>query len=321
MAIDNTTIAGLAGSERKVQVRVQAIREASNELVNSGLTASTQETADLANGGPRKVTLDYRKPLSADEFNVTSDNINQEGSVGKMEAASYGAMRLDLNYAWSTTDLTQIVTQYGRQGDLYEGIAGYENAVTKGLLASALVGVKAKLASNTAITKAVTTDFDMQVVFDMMATGEEWSPLFNILIVSHGRYAKLQGQQKNGFVPASQTQTRFDEYQGFKLIKSNKVVTDNDLIVARAGALGYGESTAQQAFEVERRANAANGGGADILHDRFSRVIHPQGMDFKGAIPTTQAQVKSVLEAAASWDKVAPDAQFGFRFITFNKTV
>lgn len=320
MAIDNTTIAGLAGSERKMEVRVNAIREASNELVQSGLTASSAEVTALASGGPRKVSLDYKKPLNADAFNVSNDDINDEGDVGKMEGGSYSAMRMDLNYAWGTTDLTQIVTQYGRQGDIYEGIAGYQNAVSKSLLASGLVGVKAKLASNTAITKAVTTDFDMAVVFDQIATAEEWSTLFNILIVSHGRYAKFQSENGGGFVAASDTKTRFDEYKGFVLLKSNKVVTDNDVIVARTGALAYGEGTAQQAFEVERKANGGNGGGADILHSRFSRVIHPQGMDFKGTIPTSQAQVKSVLEAAASWDKVAPDAQFGFRFVTFNKT-
>lgn len=319
MAITNTTIAGLAGSERKMEVRVDAIRDASNELVGTGLTASSEEVTALANGGPRKVTLDYKKPLSADVFNVTSDNINAEGDVGNLEGGNYGVQRLDLNYAWGTTDLTQIVTQYGRQGDIYEGVAGYQNAVTKSLMASALKGVKAKLAANSAITKAVTTDFDMQVVFDTVATAEEWSDLFKIMIVSHGRYAKLQGQNTSGFVPASQTLSHFDEYKGYILLKSN-THTDNDVTVARTGALAYGEGTAQQAFEVERRANAANGGGADILHARFSRVIHPLGMDFKGAIATTPAQVKSILEAAASWDKVAPDAQFGFRFIQFNKT-
>ncbi|NML04276.1 hypothetical protein [Sphingomonas sp. G-3-2-10] len=317
MAIDNTTIVGLAGSERKMEIRVNAIREASNELVQSGLTATSAEVTALANGGPRKVTLDYRKPLNADVFNVSSDNINSEGSVGKMEGASYGAMRLDLNYAWGTTDLTQIVTQYGRQGDLYEGLAGYQNAVSKSLLASTLKGVRTKLAANTAITKVVNTDFDMQVIFDAVATAEEWSSLFKVMIVSHGRYAKLQGQEKNGYVPASKTETRFDTYQDFILLKSN-TLTNDEVTIGRLGALGYGEGTAQQAFEVERRANAADGGGADILHSRFSRVLAPIGMDYKGAIPTTQAQVKSYLEAAASWDKVAPDAQFGFRFVKFN---
>lgn len=318
MAIDANTIAGLAGSERKLGLRVDAIRTASNELVTSGLTATTPEVQALANGGPRKVTLDYIKPLSADVFNVTSDNINQEGDVGKQEGASFNAMRFDLNYAWGTTDLTQIVTQYGSTGDLATGIAGYQNAVSKGLMASALKGVKTKLASNTAVTKSVTTDFDMAVVYDIIATAEEWSGLFDIMIVSHDRYAKLQAAN-SGFVPKSDVNTSFAGYQGFKLLKSNKVVGVNDIIVARSGALGYGEGTAQQALEVERKANAANGGGADILHSRFSRVCQPTGMDFVGAIPTTQAQVTSVLEAAASWNKVAPDAQLGFRFVTFNK--
>lgn len=317
MAIDNTTIAGLAGSERKMEVRVNAIREASNELVQSGLTTASPEVTALANGGPRKVTLDYVKPLTADEFNVTNDDINDEGDVGKMEGATYSAMRLDLNYAWGTTDLTQIVTQYGTQGDLASGIAGYQNAVSKGLLASTLKGVRAALAANTAITHDVAGDFDMSAVYEAIATAEEWSPMFRIMLCSHTRFAKLQAAEKNGFVPASQTNTGFDSYQGFTLLKTNTLTAD-EIMIGRLGALGYGEGTAQQAFEVERKANGGNGGGADILHSRFSRVIAPQGLDYKGVIPTSSAQVKTVLEAAASWEKVAPDAQFGFRFINFN---
>lgn len=319
MAIDNTTIAGLVGSERKMAVRVDAIRTESNELVTSGLTATTPEVTALAGGGPRKVSLDYVKPLATDAFNVSNDDINKEGDVGKMEASSFNAMRLDLNYAWGTTDLTQIVTQYGRQGDLYSGVAGYQNAVSKGLLGSTLVGVKALVAANPLLAKAVATDFDMQAVYDMTATAEEWSDLFKIMIVSHGRYAKMQGQEQNGFVPASKTDTEFDKFQKFILLRSNKL-TDNDVIVARSGALGYGEGTAQQAFEVERKANGGNGGGADILHSRFSRVLAPQGMSYEGPIPQNSAAVKAALEAKASWKLIAPEAQFGFRFITFNKS-
>ncbi len=316
MTITNTTIAGLAGSERKMDVRVSVIAQETNELVQSGLTATSAEVQALANGGPRKVTLDYLKPISGEAFNVTNDNINSEGDVGSIEGGTYDAMRLDLNYALATTDLTQIVTQYGKQGDLATALAGHRNAITKSLFFSTLVGARAALAANTAITHEVATDWDMAVIYDAIATGEEWSSLFNVMAVSHGRYAKLQAKN-DGFVAPSDVNTRFATYQGFTLLKTNKL-TDDEAIVARTGSIGYGEGTAQQAFEVSRRALAAGGGGADILHSRFSRVIHPQGLDFNGAIPTTPALVKSVLEAGASWAKVSPDAQFGLRFIKFN---
>lgn len=316
MAITNTTIAGLAGSERKLEIKVNAIRVESNELVQSGLTATSQEVTDLANGGPRKVGLDYVKPLSADVFNVTNDVITDEGDVGNVEGGTYNAQRFDLNYAWGTTDLTQIVTQYGSTGDLASGIAGYQNAVSKSLLTSALVGVRADQAANANVTKAVATDWDMAVIYDLIATAEEWSSLFNIMLVSHARYAKMQAAN-DGFVAPSDVNTRFATYQGFKLLKTN-ILTVDEAIIARTGAVGYGEGTAQVALEVERKANAANGGGADILHSRFSRVIHPQGMSFDASIPADQAAVKTALESAASWSKVAPDAQFGFRFVTFN---
>ncbi|QWT14561.1 hypothetical protein [Sphingobium xenophagum] len=316
MTITNTTIAGLAGSERKMDVRVTAIAQETNELVQSGLTASSVEVQALANGGPRKVSLDYIKPLSGEAFNVTNDNINSEGDVGSIEGGSYSAMRLDINYALATTDLTQIVTQYGTQGDLATALAGHRNAITKSLYFSTVTGVRAALAANAAITHEVATDWDMQVIYDAIATAEEWSSLFNVMMVSHGRYAKLQAKN-DGFVAPSDVNTRFAQYQGFQLVKSNKL-TDDEVVLGRTGSIGYGEASPQQAFEIERKANGAGGGGGNILHSRFSRVIHPVGMDFKGAIPTTPALVKSVLENGASWSKVAPDAQFGLRFIKFN---
>ena len=315
MTITNTTIAGLAGSERKMDVRVSVIAQETNELVQSGLTATSAEVQALANGGPRKVTLDYLKPISGEAFNVTTDNINQEGDVGSIEGSTYNAMRLDLNYALATTDLTQIVTQYGKQGDLATALAGHRNAITKSLFFSTLVGARAALAANTAITHTVATDWDMAAIYDAIATGEEWSSLFNVMAVSHGRYAKLQAKN-DGFVAPSDVNTRFAQYQGFTLLKTNKL-TDDEVIVGRTGSVGYGEGTAQQAFEIERKANGANGGGGDILHSRFSRTIFPQGMSYEGGIPTSAAQVKTDLEAAASWEQVAPDAQFGFRFLTF----
>ena len=316
MTITNATIAGMAGSERKMQVAVDRIRTETNELVGSGLAATTAEVQALANGGARKVSLDYVKPLSADVFNVSNDDINDEGDVGGMEGATFNAMRLDLNYAFGTTDLTQIVTGYAKDGDIRAGLAGYQNAVTKGLVGSTLVGVKAALEGNALITHDVATGFDWQAIYDAAATAEEWSNLFNVMIVSHGRYAKMQGAQ-NGFVAPSDSNTRFASAQGYTLIKSN-TLTDDQVITARTGALAYGEGTAQQAFEVERKANGGNGGGADILHTRFSRVAQPIGMSYEGAIPTSQAAVKAALEAAASWELVAPEAQFGFRFINFN---
>lgn len=319
MAITNTTIADLVGNdgERKLAIKVDAIRTESNELVQSGLTASSAEVTELANGGPRKVSLDYKKPLSADVFNVSNDDINDEGEVGKAEAGSYSAMRMDLNYAWGTADLTQIVTQYGSTGDLATGIAGFQNAVSKSLLTSALTGVRKAVEADADITFDIAGAFDMAPIYDAAATAEEWATLFNIMLVSHSRYAKLQAGN-DGFVAPSDVNTRFAQYQGFTLLKTNTLTAD-EVILARRGSVGYGEGTAQKAVEVERKANGGNGGGADILHSRFSRVIHPQGMSFEGSVPKSQAEVKAVLEAAASWALVGPAAQFGFRFVNFNK--
>ena len=199
-------------------------------------------------------------------------------------------------------------------------LADWQNGVDKKLLAAGLKAARAVSAADAKITFDIDGDFDMGAVYAAGATAEEWADLFNIMIVSHGRYAKMQADEKSGFLTPSQTGSIFSTYKGKTLLKTN-TLTDDEVVTARTGAIAYGTGNPVGLIpvEYERKANGANGGGADILHKRFSRVVHPQGLDYKGPVAKKGDDVFALLSNPANWSLKVPAEQFGFRFINFNK--
>lgn len=328
MALTSTTIEDLVGAtERQLGATVDFLAPQTNELVQSGLTA-TSPVIDKVASGPRKASVPFLAPLEVNNINVGTDNINDEGNIESMEADEFMTMRLDLNNGWGFTDVQRIVTQYDAKGGVAGMLSDWQNGVDKKLLAAALKGVRgATIAADTreedpqnGIVFDVPGGFDMGAVFAAAATAEEWSDLFKIMVVSHGRYAKMQAEEKSGFLLPSQTGSQFANYRGYTLLKTTEL-TDDQVINARLGAVAYGTGNpeGQVPVEYERRANSGNGHGADILHKRFSRVIHPQGLDYKGPIAKKGDNVFNLLSNAANWELKLPAAQFGFRFINFNK--
>jgi hypothetical protein len=316
MAIVNTKITDLVKDEKALDVAVNLILPAKNELVNSGLTVRGPEVDAVAGGGPRKASLQYLNPLGTDEVNVSTDNILDEGNIGSMSADEYMVLRHDLNYGWGFTDLTRMVTQYDAEGGIRAGIAQYWATQYMKVLTSTLKGIKG-VVGETAVTGA----FDMGAIYDEAAKTGMLQDQFNVMMVSPALYAKLQGQEQNGFIPASKTNTRIAEFQGFNVLRTATLTAD-ELVLGRTGAISFGEGVPAGLLttEIERRANAANGGGADILHSRRSFVVHPQGFSYKGNIPTKGTNVFTNLEAKASWELEVPIEQVGFRFMKFNKT-
>lgn len=319
MAIVNTKILDLVKDEKALDAAVNLILPAKNELVNSGLTARTQDVDAVAGGGPRKASIQYINPLGTDEVNYSTDNILDEGNIGSMTADEYMVLRHDMNYGWGFTDLTRMVTQYDAQGGIRAGIAQYWASIYMKVLTSTLKGVKAVVGET-----AVTGDFDMAAIYDEAAKAGLLQDQFNVLMVSPARYAKLQAQEANGFIPKSKTDTNIANYQGFNVLRTTTLTAD-EVTIGRMGALAFGEGVPSGLIttEIERRANGGNGGGADILHSRRSFVVHPQGFGYKGPIPTKgtgkTADAFAHLEAKTSWELEVPVEQVGFRFVKFNK--
>lgn len=316
MAIEGSAILDLVPNEKVLNGAINIYLNANNSLITSGLAARGPEVDAVAGGGPRKSSIPYINPLQTEAagvavVNVSNDDINDTGDVGKLTASEFSVLRHDLNNAWGTTDLTQMVTQFAVQGGISAGIGAYWSAIYQHIGFKSILGAAAV---ETELTFGDGTDpLNYDMVIDATAEAGVFADSFDILVVSPKRYAQMRKDQA-GFVAATATQSRFDEWNGFKLIKS-KIFGDTKTLVARSGTLAFGEASPAGLVpvEIERLANAANGGGATILHSRRSVVSHVQGFDYIGATGIAPA----AMATAANWKLAVDDLEMvGFRMIS-----
>lgn len=307
-----STINELVPNEKVMGATVNIELAKRNPLITSGLSARGPEVNAVANGGPRASSLPYINALSTDEVNHGTDVLTQEGAIGSLTASEYRVLRMDLNYGWGVTDLTRMVTQYDSEAGIGSGVAAYWAGVYQKHGTSAIKGA---LGATAALTIGDgTAALDSDLIIDATADGGEYMDLFDILIVSPATKAKLRKQNAgNSFVPAADARLDFDTFGGYKLIVS-KAFGDTMSVVARSGALAFGEGqpAGMVPVEKERVANGGNGQGGDILHSRRSVVIHPQGFNYTGAVAPDYA----TLEDSANWSLAIDREMVGFRAIS-----
>ncbi len=316
MANSSSTILSLVGLNEKVLGdTVDVLLKDTNRLVNSNLAATAPAVDAVANGGSRKASLKFIKALPTDIVNIGNDDINDDGEVIGTGAGEYMAIRHDLNIGIGFTDLAAAVTRWDGKGGAPAMLADYWATIYDKIAASTINGA---LKVNTGLTYTGAAGVP---VYDALmlagATAGVHADEFDTLIVDPITYAQMRIDNKNGFVPASQTVSRFDEWAGFKLLKS-KTFT-GATIMARSGALAFGVGLPVPfiATEYERLGNKGNGQGADILHSRRSIVCQPQGFSYEGPIAPTvlkNGAVNPQLETAANWKMIVDDIeQIGFR--------
>lgn len=73
------------------------------------------------------------------------------------------------------------------------------------------------------------------------------------------------------------------------------------------GALGFAQGNAKNPVMMDRDELAYNGAGADILTTRTRYMIVPRGYSWTGSLVEGNAPADTVLDDAASWDRVYPE--------------
>jgi hypothetical protein len=319
MATNSTTIQNTVGlTERVLGETVNVLLKTNNTLLNSGLAVTSPVVDAVAGGGSRVASLDFINPYPTDTVNISNDDITDDGEVIATTGGTFMAFRNDLNIGIGFTDLAAAVTKWDGKGAAPAMLADMWNTIQTNMAISAIVGA---LKVSTALTYTGASGVGLYNAAMLAgATAGVHADEFDIMIVHPLDYAQMRIDNKIPFVPASQTQSRFDEWAGFKLIKS-KAFAAGQIVMARTGALAFGTGLPVPFIETEyeRLANKGNGGGADILHSRRSIVVQPQGFSWKGGVAPTVLKSGSTapaLETAANWSLVVPDIeQIGFRKI------
>jgi hypothetical protein len=70
------------------------------------------------------------------------------------------------------------------------------------------------------------------------------------------------------------------------------------------GAFGYGEGNPKMPVELERNASGGNGGGAEVLWERKTFLLHPAGFNWTGSENQNASPSASDFANAANWERV-----------------
>jgi hypothetical protein len=70
--------------------------------------------------------------------------------------------------------------------------------------------------------------------------------------------------------------------------------------------------------ELQRKEDAGNGGGEDIIHSRHSNFYHPFGLDWTDTTVAGQSATQAELELAVNWDRIWDRKHIPMAFLQVN---
>jgi hypothetical protein len=284
---------------------------AKNSLITSSVASTGPEVDLLLNGGSQIQGLSFVNKVDSSTFNYGSDDYDEKGATGKVTAASYMALRHDLNWGWAYTDMVRMITKYDVRGGLTSAIPMFWSEVGENIAVASMKGVLAKTPALT--TGAVTDAWDLKNIVKVSATMDDPRSQ-KTLFMSNATFAKLQvGQLGTVGVAASDAQLNVLRYAGYNVVLT-EAFGDQMTLVAQSGAFAFsaGLVPGETGAEIIRDGNAGNGQGGEILRTRLSIVCAPQGFSYIGAAKPGLVG----LATAANWAQSETDNRFiGFRAI------
>jgi hypothetical protein len=138
-------------------------------------------------------------------------------------------------------------------------------------------------------------------------------------------YTRLQKQNLIDYIPDARGEVNIPTYLGYRLIVDDSfpaVAGSNRItytcVLFADGAFDGGTGTPMKPSELERAANAGNGGGQDIIHTRQTKVIQPFGFSFLSTSIAGQSATLAELADATEWDRVRARKNIGMAFLQVN---
>lgn len=153
-------------------------------------------------------------------------------------------------------------------------------------------------------------------VLDAIATSGDRQDDYRAIAMHSHIYTRAKKNNLIDFIPDSQGALTIPTYLGMRVI-----VDDLMLTTAAAGAggsdaakkyftilfgsslIGYGEGLPKVPSYVERKETQGNGGGMEVIGERKTMLIHPNGFDFLSSSIGLQSPTLAELAEAAQWNR------------------
>lgn len=313
---------------------------AKNAFLASGVAVFNPALEVLMNAsmGGSKIIMPFWKPLGEDDPNVGSDNPDVKSVAKKHSAGTEIASKTFLNQSWTVMDLSGILAGDDPASDIVSKIEEYWNIVLNKRLLSTAAGIIAdSIASHDSdLILDITEDGDgligAESIIEACGYLGDRQDETSIMVMHSTIYNNLRQQNLIEFIRDSDNNTQFATYQGMRVLKDDNmplvVVTpavpavpaegENPAVPAVPAVMGYhtyifgpgvfsvGSGYPGIQEEMDRKPDAGNGMGQEVLYTRRCFVTHPNF--YSVAVEDTNVGLtNTALAAATTWTRVVDE--------------
>lgn len=310
---------------------VQAQTQEKSRLIQSGaLQVDGRLSAALAGGG-----LTFNQPffndLKNEDDNVSSDDPSVASTPSKITTANEIQVRLNRNKSWSSMDLAADLAGTDPMSAIANRVSYYW---TRRLQAIFIATIKGVFADNDAapsgsehVAKDLThdvsgtafqagvTNFSASAFIDTTATMGDSMEQLSMIMVHSVVYAKMLKNNLIDFIPVSinNQAVQIASFLGREVIVDDSMPNTGGVFESwlfNTGAVRLGVGSAAVPTEVQRKPDAGNGSGQEILYSRQEWCVHPVGHAYAGTSPNggpSNADTANNLANKDSWKRVFPE--------------
>lgn len=315
---------------------VQQLTEEKSRMIASGaVTRDALLDQELAGGGLTFHVPSF-KDLDNDADNVSTDVADDAYTAGsansapkKTGAVSEIAVRLSRNNSWSSSDLTAALAGKDPMASIADRVAYYWARRHQAAFVATMKGIFADNDAAPGGTEHVqydltndisgsgfvdgVTNFSAEAFLDAAVTMGDSMEELGLVMVHSIVYNRMQKNNLIDFIPDANGVVNIPTFLGRAVIVDDGMPVSGgvyDTWLFGAGAIRMGLGAPKVPTEVERKPNAGNGGGQEILFNRTELCLHPVGHKFIGTSnaggPDNSAS-SGMLANAGTWQRVFPE--------------
>lgn len=278
-------------------------------VFESGIVTRSPVLDAIANGSQGTAEISYWQDLDADEApNVSNDDPDDEGAVGKASQSSMTARVLYLNKGYGVADLTAELANSEPMQHIRNRFGTYWTRQWQRYLLGAARGIVASNIANDGGDMVIDAGgtISAEAFQDAAFTAGDAADQFGAIGVHSAVMAQMVRQNLIEYLRDSEGRIILSTYLG------KPVFMDDSLIYAPGqylsvffgtGAFGYGEGSPKVPVELERKASGGNGGGAEVLWERKTFILQPAGFSWKGNTKQGESPTAAQYADAANWKR------------------
>jgi hypothetical protein len=238
----------------------------------------------------------------------------------KIQTYSEVVVRCTRTQQWGANQLQDLLSGSNAMSAISGRVADYEARFLQRQILAVLKGVFADNVANDssdmsldvsgAVFAAGVTNFTAENLFDALQTAGDSQADFKALAVHSAVYNRMRKSNLIDFIQDSVTGAQLDTFQGLRLIVDDGMPFTGNVYTSyifAPGAVGIGYGNLPKPTVVKDVEDAGNGIGAEVLYRRWMNCIHPLGFAWVGAVTGSGGPADTVLDDAASWNRVCPE--------------